>query len=85
VSQEDVCKSWVALYPGFTNAYRKIRIPEEGFKHKSLAVYEGSPDQRVDELLPTLLQHLFYLHSFVLHMKQGKKYLFIACQRFVVL
>jgi len=30
VSQEDVCKSWVALYPGFTDAYGKTRIPEEG-------------------------------------------------------
>ena len=31
VSQEDVCKSCVALYPGFTDACRKILIPEEGF------------------------------------------------------
>jgi len=31
VSQEDVCKLWVALYPNFTDAYGKIRIPEEGF------------------------------------------------------
>jgi len=29
VSQEDVCKLWVALYPGFTDAYSKIRIPEQ--------------------------------------------------------
>jgi len=30
VSQEDVCKWWVALYPAFTDAYSKIRIPEQG-------------------------------------------------------
>jgi len=32
VSQEDVCKLWAALHPVFTDAYSKIRIPEDG-KH----------------------------------------------------
>jgi len=31
VSQEDVCKLWVVLCPAFTDAYNKIRIPEESF------------------------------------------------------
>jgi len=30
VSQEEVCKLWAALCPIFTDAYRKIRFPEEG-------------------------------------------------------
>ena len=32
VSQEDVCKLWVTLYPAFTDAYCKITIAEEGFE-----------------------------------------------------
>jgi len=31
VSQEDVCKLWVALHPTFTDGHNKIRIPEQGF------------------------------------------------------
>jgi len=31
VSQEDVCKSLVELYPTFTDAYSKIGIPGQGF------------------------------------------------------
>ena len=29
MSQEDVCKLWVALYPTLPDSYSKIRFPEQ--------------------------------------------------------
>jgi len=34
VSQEDVCISWVAMYPIFPDSYSILRFPEEGLSKK---------------------------------------------------
>jgi len=38
VSQEDLCELWVALYSIFTDAYSKIRFPEEENKYINLII-----------------------------------------------
>ena len=40
MSQEDVCKLWVALYPIFTDAYMNISIPEKGLLVNDLSRIE---------------------------------------------